>query len=177
LISDLHDILGARYIMYGEWMYAKHTVFYDQLPHYFHEFDVWDREAQVFLSTVARQSLLEGLDVVSAPVLFAGPAGTEAHLLSLVQPSLYKSANWREALSHTVHTRGQHLHHVLRQTEDRDLAEGLYVKWEDTHTVRARFKYVRPGFVQSLIDADGHWHARPILPNQLAPGVDLFGGV
>ena len=36
--------LGSRYVMYGEWLYAKHTCFYDQLPHYFMEFDVLDRE-------------------------------------------------------------------------------------------------------------------------------------
>ena len=29
-----YNALGSRYIMYGEWMYAKHTVFYDALPDY-----------------------------------------------------------------------------------------------------------------------------------------------
>ncbi|RYZ81640.1 MAG: DNA ligase, partial [Proteobacteria bacterium] len=33
--SALWEVLGTRYIVYGEWMYAKHTVFYDALPHYF----------------------------------------------------------------------------------------------------------------------------------------------
>ena len=28
-----YRVLGNRYIMYGEWMYAKHTVFYDALLH------------------------------------------------------------------------------------------------------------------------------------------------
>ncbi len=36
----LWPVLGDRYIVYGEWLYAKHTVFYDALPHYFCEFDV-----------------------------------------------------------------------------------------------------------------------------------------
>ena len=31
----LWGALEGRYVMYGEWMYAKHTVFYDALPHYF----------------------------------------------------------------------------------------------------------------------------------------------
>src|SRR5205823_10835468 len=26
--------LGGRYVPYGEWLYAKHKVFYDLLPHY-----------------------------------------------------------------------------------------------------------------------------------------------
>ena len=43
--------------------------------------------------------------------------------------------------------------------------------------VLGRAKVVRTGFVQTLLDGDGHWQRRPILPNQLAAGVDLFGGV
>ena len=38
------DVIGSRFIIYGEWLYAKHTVFYDALPAYFMEFDVFDRE-------------------------------------------------------------------------------------------------------------------------------------
>ena len=29
----LWQALGTRFIVYGEWVYAKHTVFYDRLPH------------------------------------------------------------------------------------------------------------------------------------------------
>ena len=47
----LYSVLGCRYIMYGEWLYAKHTVYYDALPHYFLEFDIYDRENEVFLDT------------------------------------------------------------------------------------------------------------------------------
>src|SRR3712207_1380368 len=39
----LWEALGERHVMYGEWLYAKHTIFYDALPHYFFEFDVLDR--------------------------------------------------------------------------------------------------------------------------------------
>ncbi|MER3587537.1 MAG: DNA ligase, partial [Mastigocladus sp. ERB_26_1] len=45
------QVLGSRFILFGEWLYAKHTVFYDALPHYFLEYDVLDLEKQVFLST------------------------------------------------------------------------------------------------------------------------------
>ena len=33
--AALHSVLGDRFVMYGEWMYAKHTVFYDCPPHGF----------------------------------------------------------------------------------------------------------------------------------------------
>ena len=31
----LYEVLGTRYIMFGEWLYAKHSLFYDSLAHYF----------------------------------------------------------------------------------------------------------------------------------------------
>ena len=40
--ESLRSVIGDRYIMYGEWLFAKHTVYDDLLPHYFVEFDVWD---------------------------------------------------------------------------------------------------------------------------------------
>ena len=66
------SVLGERYIMYGEWLFAKHTVFYDALPHYFMEFDVLDQEAGLFLSTGRRRDLLAGLPVMPVPVLKDG---------------------------------------------------------------------------------------------------------
>src|SRR3954470_6722287 len=65
----LWPVLGDRFILYGEWLYAKHTVFYDALPHHFCEFDVYDRRSGVYLSTPRRRELLDGLGVASVPVL------------------------------------------------------------------------------------------------------------
>ncbi len=36
--GELRGVLGARYVLYGEWLYAKHTIYYSDLPHYFMEF-------------------------------------------------------------------------------------------------------------------------------------------
>ena len=65
-------VLGTRYIMYGEWLYAKHTVYYDNLPHYFMEFDIYDKEKKIFLSTKRRREMLKELPVVSVLVLAEG---------------------------------------------------------------------------------------------------------
>lgn len=46
-MDNFFDVLGTRYIMYGEWMYAKHSVYYDALPAYFMEFDIFDRERSI----------------------------------------------------------------------------------------------------------------------------------
>lgn len=67
--NKLYEVLGGRYIMYGEWMYAKHSIYYDMLPHYFMEFDVLDRETNKFLDTPSRHELLKNLPVCHVPVL------------------------------------------------------------------------------------------------------------
>ncbi|MBD3679445.1 MAG: RNA ligase family protein [Rhodobacteraceae bacterium] len=172
----LQAALGARFVMYGEWLYAKHTVFYDRLPHYFMEFDVLDREASTFLSTPARRDLLKGLPVMPVPVLHAGPIRGEA-IARLVRPSLYKSANWRDALADAAAESGSRPDMVGAQTDDSDLAEGLYLKLESGTRVEDRFKFVRGDFVQALEASGGHWLDRPILPNRLAPGADIFAPV
>lgn len=173
----LFDALGARFIMYGEWMFAKHTVFYDRLPHYFMEFDVLDRETGAFLSTPARRDLLGGLPVMPVPVLRVGRIGAVAALSGMVGVSLYKSALWRDALAEAAGQSGSRMDFVAAQTEDSDLAEGLYLKLERDGAVLERFKYVRGDFLQAMDASGGHWLDRPILPNRLAEGVDIFAPV
>lgn len=173
----LHSVLGHRFTMYGEWLYAKHTVFYDQLPHYFMEFDVLDRESGHFLSTRARRELLAGLPVMPVPVLHEGGLGSLKQLKAMVRPSLYKSPDWRDALAKAAVVSQSRQDMVDQQTEDSDLAEGLYLKQETNDHVEDRFKYVRADFLQTIEASDGHWLDRPILPNELAEGVDIFAPV
>jgi len=169
-----HAVLGERYIMYGEWLYAKHTVFYDALPHYFMEFDVLDQETGVYLSTKRRQKLLQGLPIMPVPVLQDRAFESLEAVTDLVKPSLYKTSNWREVLADAAMQSNSRLDFVEKQTEDSDLAEGLYIKLEEEGVVKDRFKFVRADFVQAILDGDSHWHERPILPNRLAEGVDIF---
>jgi hypothetical protein len=51
-VAALRDILARRYVMYGEWLYARHTIAYNQLPHYFLEFDMLDKDSGEFLVLV-----------------------------------------------------------------------------------------------------------------------------
>ena len=171
LLACLQD----RYVLYGEWMFAKHAMFYDRLPHYLLEFDVWDRVEQCFLSTARRHALLAGVPVVSVPVLYEGPMPQRADgLWSLVGPSLARTTRWSEALDATIERLA--LPHALcrQQSDPSPLAEGLYVKLEDDYQVLARFKLVRADFVQHILDSGSHHSDRPIVPNGLAPGVDLY---
>jgi hypothetical protein len=172
--AALHAVLGDRYTLYGEWLYAKHTVFYDQLPHYFFEFDVLDSETGEFLSTPRRQELLAGVPIVSVPVLWSGTATSHRELLALVKHSLYKSKTWRETLQRVGAESGVSPQQVLLETDGSDLMEGLYLKVEEEGRVVERYKYVRGDFVNAILDSGTHWLKRPIVPNQLREGVDLF---
>jgi hypothetical protein len=173
----LYHPLGERYVLFGEWLYAKHTIFYDRLPHYFLEFDVLDTQTGEFLSTDRRRELLRGVPVVSVPVLGSGPARTLEELVALVKPALYKGPNWRQRLAEVAGERGLDPEKVLRETDPSDLAEGLYVKAEEPGgRVVGRYKFVRHDFLTRVLDSGSHWLKRPIVPNQLADGVGIFGG-
>jgi hypothetical protein len=52
--------------------------------------------------------------------------------------------------------------------------EGLYVKVEEDGRVVERYKLVRPSFLQTVAAGNDHWLERPVVANQLRPGVDLF---
>jgi hypothetical protein len=171
----LLERLEDRYGMYGEWCFAKHSCWYDRLPAFFLEFDLYDRQAQCFLSTPARHALLDGSPVLSVPVLYEGEMPHQAKALrSLVWPSLARSAGWKVAFEQAVMQEGQPLELVRQQTDLSDLAEGLYLKTESQGEVTGRYKWVRPDFVQTILDSGSHHSRRPVLPNQLAPGVDLY---
>ena len=171
----LRPVLGSRYAVYGEWLFAKHTIFYDRLPHYFLEFDVLDTHMGVFLSTARRRELLAGLPLVAVPVLFEGTARSLEELTDLIGPSRYKSPAWRERLVAAAAERGLDAT-AWEETDSSDLMEGLYIKVEEEGRVVERYKYIRASFLTAVLDSGTHWLRRPIVPNGLAEGEDLFGG-
>jgi hypothetical protein len=170
----LYAALGDRFVMYGEWLYAKHTVFYDALPHYFLEFDILDTEANEFLSTARRREMLSGLPIASAPVLAEGAGESLPALGELLKPSRYKSPGWRDRVGELAAELGLDRERVWRETDPADEAEGLYIKVEEEGRVVERYKYIRQSFLTAVVDSGTHWLSRPIVPNQLAPGVDIF---
>ena len=167
--------LGSRYVLYGEWLYAKHTVFYDALTHYFMEFDVLDRQTGQFLSTELRRLMFAGMPIAAVPVLHAGPLDSLDDLLALIGPSAFKTAGWRERLASVSAAAGLDPARVAGETDRSDLMEGLYIKVEAADQVLGRYKYVRGDFLQAILDSGSHWLDRPIVPNQLRDGVDLYG--
>ena len=105
--GELLAVLEDRYIMYGEWLYAKHTVFYTRLPHYFLEFDIYDTVDDFFLSTLARRTLLAAVPfVASVRVLHAGAVASLHALTNLIGASPFVGADAAERLQTLVVSTG-----------------------------------------------------------------------
>jgi len=172
--EELFCVLGDRYIMYGEWLFAKHTFFYDALPHYFMEFDVLDTLTDEFLSTAARDSLLAGgaykTPTWPVKVLAAGQFGSLKELQSLITRSYFITDERILNLNNAAEAAGVVATEAWKHTDPSELMEGLYVKWEEGAVVKGRYKFVRGTFTSAILDQETHWHDRPIIQNRLEPG-------
>ena len=151
----LHAVLGERFILFGEWLYAKHSVHYRALPHYFFEFDIYDKVDEVFLSLDRRLGMLDGTGVQTVPVVHTG-AATRDELLALVGPSAFDST----------------FDNPLTGRPD-DLMEGLYLRTERDGVVTGRAKIVRPEFVER-VKLSEHWQHTAMVPNTLRPDASIW---
>ena len=164
---EFHKVLGCRYVMYGEWLYAKHTVYYDALPAYFMEFDILDRETDRFLDTPSRHELIKGLPVFSVPVLAKGCFDKREKVISYLGRSNYITDEHIEHLRNESTELGLDVERQLRETDASDQMEGLYIKVEENGCVVDRMKYVRASFLQTVDASETHWLQRRIVPNLL----------
>lgn len=163
--------------VYGEWLYAKHTIFYDALPHYFLEFDVRDDKGDFWSTARRREHFVTcGVESIvrSVPVLWEGIVENERMLPALVARALYKSERWKDRLAAVAVESGVEAERAGLETDPADEAEGLYLKIEEDGVVHTRLKWIRWSFLSSVLDSGSHWLARPIIPNQLAAGVELW---
>ena len=151
----LETMLGSQFILYGEWLYAKHSVHYRKLPHYFFEFDIYDKDAEQFLDLDTRLRMLGGIGLQTVPVVHRGRA-TVDELQSLVGPSTFDSAFDNP---------------VTRRTDN--LIEGLYCRTEADGRVTGRAKMVRSEFVEKVKQSE-HWQHQKMIPNLLAEGADIW---
>jgi hypothetical protein len=151
----LEERLESRFILFGEWVYARHSIHYRQLPHYFLEFDIYDKEDEAFLSLERRLNLLDATGIHTVPVIHTGPL-TRKQLAGLIGPSRYAS---------------QFENPVTRRTDN--LMEGLYLRTESDAVVSGTAKFVRPEFVDKVKQST-HWQHQPMVPNLLAEGADIW---
>ena len=153
--NALEEILSDRFILFGEWLYARHSIHYRRLDHYFFEFDIYDKDKQAFLDLNQRMSILEGTGIHTVPVLHQGSI-KRADLESLIGPSKFDSS-FINPYTHCSDNR----------------MEGLYLRTEAGGVVTKRAKVVRPEFVEKIKQSE-HWQQQLMVPNVLADEVDLW---
>ncbi|MBR9801895.1 RNA ligase family protein [bacterium] len=151
----LENTLGSRFIVFGEWVYARHSIFYRKLTHYFFEFDIYDKERAEFLDLERRLSLLEGTGIETVPIVHTGSVSRE-ELKKLIGSSRFDS----------------HFENPVTGQPD-SLMEGLYLRTEAGGAVSGRAKFVRPEFVEKIKQST-HWQHQQMVPNLLAEDVDIW---
>jgi hypothetical protein len=154
--SVFEERLANRYLMFGEWLYAKHSIHYRALTHYFFEYDIYDKFKDEFLSLNRRMAILDGSGVESVPIVLRGPTCL-LRLKHLIGPSRYRSS-FHNPVTHSNY----------------NIMEGLYLRTESDGRVTGRAKFVRPEFIDKAAN-DEHWSKQKMEPNVLADGVDIWG--
>jgi len=128
----LWEALGPGRTVYGEWMYAKHTLRYDALPHWFVGFDVYERPTPEepdgwFWTADARNELLSSLGIATVPRVCVGSFRTLEDLMAKAEgPSAFGAPT----------------------------KEGIYLRLESGGRLSIRAKYVRPEFRKEHEESD-----------------------
>ncbi len=167
--EDLFDLLENRYILFGEWMLYKHTIFYDNLPAYFLESDIYDRKGNIWLSTQARNGLLTKHEYIhQVPVIATLKPSSINQITDLICKSRYQTDNYLETLRSVADHQLLKVDEVLLGTDQSGLIEGLYIKHEDERRIVERYKYVRYDFLMTILNSGTHLIDRSPIWNRRA---------
>ena len=120
-IDDLFDVLEDKRILFGEWCYAKHSIFYDKLPDWFVAFDIFDIEEKRYFSVKRRNQLLEGKSFATVPFIGEGK---------------FELKELKELHFKSVFGKGE--------------CEGIYLRLDDGDWLRMRAKIVHSSFTQTI---------------------------
>jgi len=161
-LNMLRYILGERYVLFGEWMYAKNKMYYDNLPDYFIAFDIWDKHNNFFLNSDIWREMVAGFDVETVHLIARGSANKMNNFAQYITKTIYKSGTWKDEYEQKL----LYLHEFYDESETdmSDLMEGIYIKIEDDEKVVDRYKLIRDDFEKIQTD-DAKWGQRPIFEN------------
>ncbi|WP_339744092.1 RNA ligase family protein [uncultured Rubinisphaera sp.] len=151
----LEQKLENRFILFGEWVFARHSILYRNLTHYFFEFDIYDKQRQLFLDLTQRLAMLADTGIETVPIIYTGSLKRD-ELDDLIGPSRFDSQFENPATN-----------------QNDNLMEGLYLRTEAEGAVTGRAKYVRPEFVEKIKQST-HWQHQQMVPNLLAEGMDIW---
>ena len=176
--EELVFLLGERYILFGEWMHDKHTIFYDRLPHFFLESDIYDREREIWLSTMARQEFVKGQQYIQqVPTLASLKPSSLDQITGLLGKSTLVSKEWQKNLQLKCILSGANYDRTLEETDASGLMEGLYIKQENDKQVIGRYKYVRYDFLRQILGSGTHLRDRVPVSNIISGEVYKTGSI
>jgi hypothetical protein len=140
------------------------------------EFDIYDKNKNVFLDTFRRNEIIEkaNVKISQVRVINQGKFDTIEDIISNVGLSSFISDLAYDNLKKELTDKNVSEKEVLLSFNKDRLMEGLYIKWEEDGIVKGRYKYVRPGFVQAILDSGEHWKDRPSIANRLKEGCSMF---
>jgi ATP-dependent RNA circularization protein (DNA/RNA ligase family) len=119
--DELFEQLTDKYILFGEWCYAQHSVVYDRLPDWFLGFDVFDKDEAKFFSCSRRDYMFDAMGISRVPMIERG------------------------------HFTLSELKDLLLQSQlSNQPAEGIYLRLDQSDWLEQRAKLVRSTFIQSI---------------------------
>lgn len=135
--ETIRSVLRPELLLFGEWCAARHSLDYVALPDWFLLFDVYDRRAGKFWSSVRRNALAEQAGLKLVPQVFSGHTSVKA------------------LIKHVQNTSSHYRNGPL---------EGLVIRRESAEWCEARAKIVRADFTQAI---QQHWRKRAIEWNRM----------
>ncbi len=135
--NDLWTILGTDMILFGEWMYAQHSILYNRLPDYFLAFDLYSKKYNKFLSRHKMEEILKDTNISIIKILHKKSFKNLKEISDLInEPSNYYDGP----------------------------IEGIYIRKCSTEFLEHRAKIVRPDFSSSIQE---HWSSKILKINSI----------
>lgn len=145
--ASLSQVLTpGRLILFGEWLYAQHSIHYSNLPGYFMAFDIWDSVEKKFYSVAERNKLLSETEIPIVARLDA-PTGTG---------TIYNDLNTLKAM---LQNNSKFYNGPL---------EGIYLRIDDGKWLKERAKVVRADFLHGAESSGSeveHWSKKQLVKN------------
>lgn len=130
--DTLFEKLTNRFILFGEWCFAQHSVEYNRLPDWFLGFDIYDKLTARFLSCPRRD------EITSSIGIFMVPRVAQGHFTS-----------------------SEVIKHLSISQLSNNQAEGLYLRVDCGDWLVKRAKLVRSNFIQSVEKHWSHSPIKP----------------
>jgi hypothetical protein len=157
----------GQWVLFGEWLYARHSLAYDRLPSYFLAFDLFHCPARRFLAHHQLRARLAGTGIPVVPQIAHRPFADMEDLLTL----LNTPSRFYRGFVEGIYLRVEDpfpapppptARRVAGKSEE-ESKEGE--PWRQYVVTQA--KIVRPDFVQGITS---HWAGRTLERNRLAMG-------